>query len=141
MYSYINQSIGLVVSVHQWTGRLGFNPRSSHTRLKKKWYLMAPCLTLSIIRCRSRVKWRNPGKGVIPFPTPQCSSYCKGSFQVTLNYGHQLYFLSIYIKYLIWIIFQVIIILSEQLLLQVSILNEKKNLFDIKYNCQIWIIF
>ena len=27
----------------------------------------------------SRVKWSNPGKRVAPSPTPQCSSYCKGS--------------------------------------------------------------
>ena len=32
----------------------------------KKWYLVSPCLTLSIIMYRSRVKWRNPGKGVAP---------------------------------------------------------------------------
>ena len=30
----------------------------------KKWYLMPPCLTLSIIRWGSRVKWSNPGNGV-----------------------------------------------------------------------------
>ena len=40
----------------------------------KKWHLMSPCLTLSIIRYGSRVKWSNPGKGVAPSPTPQCSS-------------------------------------------------------------------
>ena len=28
----------------------------------------------------------------MPSPTPQCSSYWKGSLRVTLNYGHQLYF-------------------------------------------------
>ena len=32
----------------------------------KKWYLMPPSLTLSIIRYGSRVKWNNPGKGVEP---------------------------------------------------------------------------
>ena len=32
----------------------------SYQRLKK-WYLMAPCLTLNIIRYRSRVKLSNPG--------------------------------------------------------------------------------
>ncbi len=31
-----------------------------------KWYLMPPCLTLSIIKYGSRVKWSNPGKGVAP---------------------------------------------------------------------------
>ena len=36
----------------------------SYQRLKK-WYLMPPCLTLSI---RSRVKWSNPGKRVARAP-------------------------------------------------------------------------
>ena len=58
----------------------------SYQRLKK-WYLMPPCLTLSIIRYGSRVKWSNPEKGVAPSPTPWCSSY-----RVTLDYGRQLYF-------------------------------------------------
>ena len=62
----------------------------SYQRLKK-WYLMPPCLTLSNIRYVSRVKWSNPGKGVAPFPTPQCSSYWNGSFWVALNYSRQLY--------------------------------------------------
>ena len=52
---------------------------------------MPPCLTLSIIRYGSRVKWSNPGKGVAPSPTPWCSSYRKGSLRVTLDYGRQLY--------------------------------------------------
>ena len=46
----------------------------SYQRLKK-WYLISPCLTLSIIWYVSRVKWSNPKKGVVPFPTPQHSSY------------------------------------------------------------------
>ena len=62
----------------------------SYQRLKK-WYLMPPCLTLSIIRYESRVKWSNPGKGVAPFPTPWCRSYRKGCLRVTLDYGRQLY--------------------------------------------------
>ena len=41
----------------------------------QKWHLMQPCLTLSIIRYGSRVKWSNPGNGVAPSPTPRCSSY------------------------------------------------------------------
>ena len=44
----------------------------SYQRLKK-WYLTPPCLTLSIIRFGSRVKWSNPGKGVVPSPTHWCS--------------------------------------------------------------------
>ena len=35
-----------------------------HTKDFKKWFLIPPCLTLSIIRYISRVKWSNPGKGV-----------------------------------------------------------------------------
>ena len=41
----------------------------SYQRLKK-WFLILPCLTLSIIRYVSRVKWSNPGKGVVPSSTP-----------------------------------------------------------------------
>ena len=36
----------------------------------QKWYLMPLCLTLSIIRYGSRVKWSNPRKGVTVSPTP-----------------------------------------------------------------------
>ena len=63
----------------------------SYQRLKK-WYLMPPCLTLSIKRYRSRVKWNNLGKGVAPSPTPWCSSYRKGSLRVALDKDRQLYF-------------------------------------------------
>ena len=51
----------------------------------KKWYLMPPCLALSIIRWGSRVRCSNPGNGVAPSPTPRCISYWKGSLQVTLD--------------------------------------------------------
>ena len=56
----------------------------SYQRLKK-WNLIPPCLTVSIIRYGSRVKWSNPGNGVAPSPTPWCSSYRKGSLRVTLG--------------------------------------------------------
>ena len=39
--------------------------------------LIPPCLTLSIIRYVSRVKWSNPGKGVASSPTPRYTSYWK----------------------------------------------------------------
>ena len=51
----------------------------SYKRLKIKWYLMPPCLTLGIIRYRSRLQWNNPGNRVVPYPTPSCSSYWKES--------------------------------------------------------------
>ena len=40
-----------------------------------KMVLDTSCLMLNNIRYVSRVKWSNPGKGVVPFPTSQCSSY------------------------------------------------------------------
>ena len=63
----------------------------SYQRLKN-WYLIPPCLTLSIISYGSMVKWSHPGKGVAPSPTPRCSSYWKGSLLVALDYVRQLYF-------------------------------------------------
>ena len=63
----------------------------SYQRLKK-CYLIPPCLTLSIIRYGSRIKWSNPGKRVAPSPTPWCSSYQKGSLWVILDYGCQFYY-------------------------------------------------
>ena len=57
--------------------------------------MIPPCLTLSNISYVSRVKWSNPGKGVVPSPTPRCSSYWKRSLLVALDYGGQLYFLII----------------------------------------------
>ena len=68
------------VSLAKWVECL---PLSRETRVQsqvesyqrlKKWNLIPPCLTLSIIRYISRVKWSNPGNGVAPFPTPRCSS-------------------------------------------------------------------
>ena len=47
----------------------------SYQRLKK-WYLMPPCLTFSIIRGK-RV---NPGKGVAPSPTLGVVAIEKGAF-------------------------------------------------------------
>ena len=51
----------------------------------KKWYLMPPCLTPSIIRWGSKVKWSNPGNGVTASLTPPCSSDWKGSLRVTID--------------------------------------------------------
>ena len=50
----------------------------SYQRLKK-WYLMPLCLTLSIIRHGSRIKWGNPGKGAAPSPTPSVVAIEKGA--------------------------------------------------------------
>ena len=53
--------------------------------------MIPTCLTLSITRYVSRIKWSNPGKGVPPSSTPRCSSYWKGSLRVTLDNGRLLY--------------------------------------------------
>ena len=45
----------------------------SYQRLKK-WYLIPPCLTLSIMRCISRVKRNNPRGRAAPSHTTRCSS-------------------------------------------------------------------
>ena len=51
-------------------------------KTQKKWYLICPCLTLSIIKYISKVKWSNPGKGVAPSPTPRYCSYWKRRLQL-----------------------------------------------------------
>ena len=56
----------------------------SYQRLKK-WYLMPTCLTLSIIKFGSRVKWSNPWNAVASSPTPRCCSYWKGILRVTFD--------------------------------------------------------
>ena len=61
---------------------LGSVPGWVIPKTQKKWYLMLPCLILSIIRYISRVKWSNPGNGLAPSPTLWCSSYWKGSLRV-----------------------------------------------------------
>ena len=57
--------------------------------------MIPSCLTISNIRYASRVKWSYPVKGVMPSPAHWCSTYWKGSLLVTLDYGHQLYFIII----------------------------------------------
>ena len=70
--------------------RSWFSPKSLHTK-DLKMVLDTSLLTLSIIRYISRVKRSNPGEGVVPSPTPRCSSYWKRSLLVALDYDHQLY--------------------------------------------------
>ena len=40
---------------------------------------------LSNLNYKVRVKWRNPGSGVAPSPTPRCSSYRKGGLKFPLD--------------------------------------------------------
>ena len=75
--------IGKTVPLMAWS-TLVQSLVESYQRLKK-WYLTLPCLLLILIRYGSRVKWSNPGKGVAPSPTLQCSSYQKGTCKLTGN--------------------------------------------------------
>ena len=96
IWTPLYRPVGLVVECSPMARKTRVqSPVESYQRLKK-WYLIFPCLNLSIIRCISRVKWSNPGKGVAPSSTPQCSSCWKGSIPVTLDYGRQLYFYFLY---------------------------------------------
>ena len=91
-YYYYYFLIGIMVRVFaNGLGDLGSIPGRVIPQTKK-WSLMPPCLTLSITRNASRVKWSNPEKRKVPPPTYWCSSYRKGSLRVTLDYGRQLYF-------------------------------------------------
>ena len=86
--------IGIMIKVFvNGPGDLGSIPGRVIPK-SQKWYLMPPCLTLSIIRYRSRVKWDSPGKGVSPSLTLRGSSYWKGSLRVNLDLGRQLYWLT-----------------------------------------------
>ena len=54
---------------------------------------MLSCLTLRIIRYGSQIMLNNPENGVVLLPKPSCSSYWKGSLQVTHDSGHFFKFL------------------------------------------------
>ena len=41
----------------------------------QKWVLDVSLLNTQHYKVPIKDKWSNPGKGVAPFPTPQCSSY------------------------------------------------------------------
>ena len=83
------QKLGLCSPIVQETGVQ--SQVESYQRLKK-WYLMPPCLTKDY-KAWIKDKWSNPGKGVVPSPTPQCISYWKRSLWVTPNHGQPTYLL------------------------------------------------
>ena len=66
---FSNKTIGLVIECLPMAQETGVQSQVMSYQRLKKWYLIPACLTLSIIRCISRVKWSNPGKGVAPSPT------------------------------------------------------------------------
>ena len=73
LYIYIYVYMGKIYLYVNGSGNWGSNPGRVIPKTQK-WYLMLPCLTLSIIKYKSRVKCSNPGKIVVPSPIPWCSS-------------------------------------------------------------------
>ena len=91
LHQYLDCSTFLTGPLVQWiecspiAWETGVQSQVKSYQTLKKWFLTSHCLTLSITRYLSRVKWSNPGKVVVPFPTLRCSSYWKGSLRVTLD--------------------------------------------------------
>ena len=59
--------------------------KSYQKKKKKKKVLDATLLNIQHYKVSIKGKWSNPRNGVAPSPTSQCSSYRKGSPQVTLD--------------------------------------------------------
>ena len=73
-------------------------------RETQKMALDASLLNTQHYKVRIKGKVEQSWEGVAPSPTPWCSSYRKGSLQVTLDYGRQLYFyLHLYLYMYIYI--------------------------------------
>ena len=66
-------------SVHQWSRRLGFNPRLSQPKIQKI-VLYTSLLNTQHYKVWLKCKWSNPEKGVVPSSTPWFCSYWKKSF-------------------------------------------------------------
>ena len=90
-------SLTLWVECYPMVRETGVQSQVESYKRLKKWYLIPPCLTFSIIRYISKVKWSNPGKEVAPSPIPRCSGYRKGTLRVALDYNRQLYFKELFL--------------------------------------------
>ena len=87
--------IGLVVRVFaNGPGDLGSVPGRVIPKTQKM-VLDASLLNTQHYKVRIKGKVEQSREGVAPSPTPWCSSYRKGSLRVTLDYGRQLYLLTI----------------------------------------------
>ena len=82
---YLVLDIGIMVSMFaNGPGDLGSIPGRVIPKTQK-WYLMPPCLTLTIIRYRSREKCSNPVKGVAPSQHLGVVAIEKGTFGSSLT--------------------------------------------------------
>ena len=85
--------IGLAVRVFaNGSGDLGSIPGRVIPKTQKM-ALDASLLNTQHYKVRIKGKVEQSREGVVPSPTPWCSSYRKGSLRVTLDYGRQLYLL------------------------------------------------
>ena len=89
---YFIPDIGLGVRVFaNGPGDLGSIPGRVIPKTRKK-VLDASLLNTQHYKVWIKGKVEQSREGVAPSPTHWCSSYRKGSLQVTLDYGRQLYF-------------------------------------------------
>ena len=63
----------------------------------QKMVLDASLLNTQHYKVWIKSKWNNPGKRVVPSPTPWCTSYRKGSLQVTLDNSRPNYLTYLYL--------------------------------------------
>ena len=119
---YIYMWMYVDVNLHMWlyNRRSRFNPRSIHTNDSKKWYLIPPCLTLSIIRYKLRVSREIQWKEWQPLLHLSVVAIEK----VTLDYGQPTY-IYIYIYY--WIKIQMIILWWNPQFIWKVLFNHKKH--------------
>ena len=91
----------------------------------QKWYLMPPCLTLSIIRLGSRVKWSNPEKGVAPPQHLDVVAIEKGAFvspstKVT-NFSFTYFIMHVYCGISMGIASKIIILFNKNTLISIHL--------------------
>ena len=91
IFEMTKPDIGLVVRVFvNGPGDLGSIPGRVIPKIQKM-VLDSSLTDTQHYKVLIKEKLSNPGKGVAPSPTRWCSSYRKGSLQITLNYCRQLY--------------------------------------------------
>ena len=74
-YCLLTGPLALWVTCSPLVQETGVQSHIKSNQRLKKWSLMLPCLTRSIISYGSREKWTNPRNAEAPSPTPRCGSY------------------------------------------------------------------
>ena len=99
-----------VISATCWVGRVFTNDPGHQGSIPDpviwktlKMVLDASLLNIQYSKVWIKVKWSIPGKGVASFPTPWCSSYWKGSLQLSLVNNRPTYLTDTYIYIYIYI--------------------------------------